>query len=166
MSDTTAGPRRNLRPALIVSLAFNILIVGGVAAALLLAHLHGGRRHPPPTGLAGFADTLPADRGDFVRQKVEGQKAAFEAIFKEERESRQAARAILLEEPFDVAKFKAALDRVAQAYDKEARTRMALVADTAAQLTPEERKQLHDYFQRHRGRKPHSQAPPDPAPNQ
>jgi len=163
---TTAGSGRNLRPALMASLALNVLIVGGVAAALLLPHLHGGKRHPRPTGLAGFAETLPADRGEFVRQKVQAEKANFEAIFKEERESRQAARTILVEEPFDVAKFKAALDRVAQAYDKETRTRMALVADTAAQLTPDERKQLHTYFEKHRARKWHSHAPEEPKPNQ
>jgi Spy/CpxP family protein refolding chaperone len=100
-----------------------------------------------------------------VRDKVAAQKEAFEAIYKEEREARQAARATLTEEPFDVAKFKAALDRVAQAYDKETRTRMGLVADTASQLTPEERKQLHAYFEKHRARKRHSHAPPD-LPNQ
>ena len=79
---TTGGSGRNLRPALMASLAFNVLIVGAVAAALLLPFLHGGKRHgpPPPTGLAGFAETLPADRAAFVRGKVDGQKAAFEAI--------------------------------------------------------------------------------------
>jgi uncharacterized membrane protein len=162
---TSAAAGRNLRPALMASLALNILFIGGIAAALLLPHL--GRRHhlPPPSGLAGFAETLPADRAALVRDKVAAQKEAFEAIYKEERQARQAARVILTEEPFDVAKFKAALDRVAQAYDKETRTRMALVADTAAQLTPDERKQLHAYFEKHRARKRHSHAPPDP-PNQ
>src|SRR5262245_11732149 len=161
----SAASGRNLRPALMVSLALNILFIGGIAAALLLPHL-GRRHHPaPPSGLAGFAETLPADRAAFVRDKVAAQKEAFEAIYKEEREARQAARGILTEEPFDVAKFKAALDRVAQAYDKETRTRMGLVADTASQLTPDERKQLHAYFEKHRARKRHSHAPPDP-PNQ
>ena len=165
-NDTTAGSGRNLRPALMASLALNVLIVGGVAAALLLPHLHGGKRHPEPTGLAGFAETLPADRGEFVRQKVQAEKATFEAIHKEQREAREAARTALVEEPFDVAKFKAALDRIAQADDKETRTRMALVADTAAQLTPDERKQLHAYFEKHRGRKRHSQAPEELKANQ
>lgn len=154
-NDTTAGSGRNLRPALMASLALNILIVGGVAAALLLPHLHGWKGRPKPPGLAGFAETLPADRGELVRQKVQAEKANFEAIHKEERESREAARVILIEEPFDAAKFKAALDRIAQAQDKETRTRMALVADTAAQLTPEERRQLHAYFEKHRARKHH-----------
>jgi uncharacterized membrane protein len=165
--DTTGGSGRNLRPALMASLALNVLIVGAVAAALLLPHLHGGRRHhPPPAGLAGFAETLPADRGEFVRQKVEGERATFETIRKEQREAREAARTALIEEPFDVAKFKAALDRAAQADDKETRARMALVADTAAQLTPEERKQLHAYFEKHRARKRHSHAPEEPKPSE
>lgn len=164
---TTGVSGRNLRPVLMASLAFNILIIGAVAAALLLPFFHGHKRpRPGPSGLAGFAEMLPADRAAFVRGKVDAQKEAFEAIFKEERESRLAARAALQEDPFDAAKFKAALDRIGEAYDKETRARMALLADTAAQLTPEERKQLHAYFERHRARKRHSKAPPDdPNPN-
>ncbi len=156
-NDATAASGRNLRPALMASLALNILIIGGVAAALVLPHLHGWRGHPKPMGLAGFAETLPPERAEMVRQKVQGEKASFEAINKEVRESREAARVVLVEDPFDAAKFKAALDRVAQALDKETRTRMALVADTAAQLTPDERKQLHAYFEKHRPHKHHRQ---------
>jgi len=162
-NDATPGSGRNLRPALMASLALNILIVGGVAAALLLPHLHGGKGHPKASGLAGFAETLPADRAEFVRQKMQAEKANFDAIFKEQREARDAARTALVADPFDAATFKAALDRAAQAYDKETRTRMALVADTAAQLTPDERKQLHAWFQKHgrHARRRHSgQSPP------
>lgn len=165
-NDTTGtGSGRNLRPALMASLALNVLIVGGVAAALLLPHLHGWKGHHRATGLVGFAATLPADRGDMIRQKVQGEKANFEAIYKEEREAREAARSALIEEPFDAAKFKAALDRAAAANDKETRARMALVADTAAQLTPEERKQLHAWFERHRARK-HRRRDDEPKPNE
>jgi uncharacterized membrane protein len=165
-NDTTAGLGRNLRPALMASLALNVLIVGGVAAALLLPHLHGWKGHPRPTGLAGFAETLPPDRGEMVRQKVQAEKATFEAIHKAQREAREAARTALVEEPFDAAKFKTALDGIAQANDKETRTRMALVADTAAQLTPDERKQLHAYFEKHRARMRHRHADGPPKPNE
>jgi len=160
-NDATAGSGRNLRLALMASLALNILIIGGVAAAFVLPHLHGWKGHPKPGSLAGFAETLPPDRAEIVRQKVRGEKANFEALSKEERESREAARVVLTEDPFDVAKFKAALDRVAQALDKQTRARMTLVADTAAELSQEERKQLHAYFERHR---PHRHHPPDDQP--
>ncbi len=162
---TGPGPGRNLRLALMASLALNLLIIGGVAAALLLPHLHGWKgRHRP--GLAGFAETLPPDRAEMVRQKVQGEKANFEAIRKEQRDAREAARVILVEEPFDAAKFKAALDRVADALDKETRTRMGLVADTAPQLTPEERKQLHAYFEKHRPRKHRRHDDDEPKPKE
>ena len=73
---TIGGSGRNLRPALMASLAFNVLIVGAVAAALLLPFLHGGKRHgpPPPTGLAGFAETLPPTAGCDCARKVEGRE--------------------------------------------------------------------------------------------
>ncbi len=160
-NDATAGSGRNLRLALMASLALNILIVGGVAAAFVLPHLHGWKGHPKPGSLAGFAETLPPDRAEIVRQKVRGEKANLEVLTKEERESREAARVVLTEDPFDVAKFKVALDRVAQALDKQTRARMTLVADTAAELSPEERKQLHAYFEKHR---PHRHHPPDDQP--
>src|SRR3982074_2817787 len=62
-SELTPGSGRNLRPALIASLALNVLIVGGVAAALLLLHLHGGRGHYKPPGLARFPRPPPPRRG-------------------------------------------------------------------------------------------------------
>jgi uncharacterized membrane protein len=154
-NDATPGSGRNLRPVLIASLALNILIIGGIAASFVLPHLHGWKGRPKPGSLAGFAETLPPERAQLVRQKVQGEKANFEALSKEEREAREAARAVLVEDPFDVAKFKAALDRVAQAYDKETRTRMTLVANTAAELTSDERKQLRAYFEKHRPHKHH-----------
>lgn len=168
MTNDTTGPApgRNLRPVLIASLALNVLIIGGVAAALLMPYGHGWKGRHRAAGLAGFAETLPPDRAEMVRQKVQAEKANFEAIRKEQREAREAARVILVEEPFDAAKFKAALDRVADALDKETRTRMGLVADTAPQLTPEERKQLHAWFEKHRPRKHRRHDDDEPKPKE
>ena len=153
-SDTAPGkpPGRNLRWALIASLALNVLIVGGVGASLVPHFWKRGHRAP---GLLGFAQTLPPERGSMIREKVQGERATFDALRKEEREARKAARSVLIEEPFDAAKFKAALDRAATADDKESRTRMSLLVETATELTPEERRQLHDWFEKHRKRGRH-----------
>ena len=62
---------------------------------------------------------------------------------KAERDARDAARAILMQEPFDAEKFKAALARAAEADAKEKSARMSLLATTASELTPDERRQLH-----------------------
>ena len=53
-------------------------------------------------------------------------------------------------ETFDQAKFSAALDGVVQAETNVARARTALFGETVGQLTPEERRQLHDWLEERR----------------
>ncbi len=156
-SDNTAGLGRpagfNLRVALMASLALNVLIVGAVAGALLVSRHHGWHPHGfKGAGLVGFARTLPPERGEALRQKLESNRATLEPLRMEEREARAAARSVLMTEPFDVEKFKAALERAMDADVKEKRARMALFAETAASLTPEERRQLHNWFEKRRKR--------------
>ena len=78
---------------------------------------------------------MPADRAEIVRAKIAGEEATLAPLRKAERDARDAARAILMQEPFDAEKFKAALDRAAEADAKEKSARMSLLATTAAELT-------------------------------
>ena len=174
-SDGGAGPSLrspfNLRLALMLSLALNVLIIGAVVGTLLVSRHHGWKGHKfKGAGLAGFARTLPAERGEAIRQRLESNRATLEPLRKVEREARDAARSVLRSEPFDVEKFKAALERVADADAKEKRARMALFAETAATLTPEERRQLHNWFQKRRKRRQYrdekASSPPPPPPVQ
>lgn len=170
MTSVSAPPSppsdRRLRLTLMASLAVNVLIIGAVAGTLLMARHHGWKgHHRKPPGLLGFAQTLPMDRGEMIRQKVAGEQAAIEPLRQAERDARSKARAILLEDPFDAEKFRAALVLSAEAGTKEKIARMSLVASTAAQLTPEERRQLFDWFEkRHRARQQQQQdeVPPPP----
>jgi uncharacterized membrane protein len=173
MTSENAAPKpqadRKLRLALMVSLALNVLIVGAVAGTLLMSRHHGWKGHDRKAfGLLGFAQTLPADRGDMIRQKIASEQAVLGPLRKAQRDARDAARAILTQEPFDAAKFKAALERAAEADAKVKSARMSLVATTAAQLTPDERRQLHNWFEKRRARYRHHReeetAPPPPAP--
>jgi uncharacterized membrane protein len=144
---------RNLRLALIVSLALNVLIIGGVAGTLLASRHHGWKGHGNRAfGLLGFARTLPPERAEKIRQRMASGKANLSALRKAERQAREEARGILAEEPFDAEKFKAALSRAAEAEAKEKSARMSLLAETAAELTPEERRQLHNWFEKRRAR--------------
>lgn len=153
-SGTVPGgtPGRALRIALIVSLALNVLIIGGVATALVLSRHHGWKGHKH-FGLLAFARTLPAERSEMIRKKVADEEATLSALRKAVREARVAARSLLTEEPFDAEKFKAALDRIADADVAAKRARMALLAAAAADMTPEERRQLHDWFAKRRARR-------------
>jgi uncharacterized membrane protein len=159
---------RSLRIALMVSLALNVLIIGGVASALIVSHHHhwrGGHGHKGSL-LLSFAETLPSDQGDAIRQKVQSERTVLDPLRKAEREARDAARGILMTEPFDAQKFKAALDRIADADAKVMSARMTIFADTVATFTPEERRQLHNWFEERHKRGGHhgddDQPPPPP----
>lgn len=140
---------RGLRIALIASLALNVLIVGAVAGMLVFGRHHGWKHHGY-RGLMGFARTLPAERGDEIREKLKSERAALAPLRKAEREARVEARSILMTEPFDLDRFKAALKRAAEADASEKKARMAVFAQMVATLTPEERQQLHKWFERRR----------------
>jgi uncharacterized membrane protein len=171
MTSTNAGEPRparlNLRLALMASLALNVLIIGAVAGTLLVSRHHGWKGHGfKGAGLAGFARTLPAERADAIRSRLEQEKAILDPLRAEERAARNAARSVLMTEPFDVEKFKSALDRAVDADAKEKRARMNLLAETAATLTPEERRQLHNWFEKRRkyfrGHRDDDAPPPPP----
>ena len=101
-----------------------------------------------------------------IRQKVQSERTVLDPLRKAEREARDAARGILTAEPFDAQKFKAALDRIADADAKVKSARMTIFADTAATFTPEERRQLHNWFEERRKRGGHrgdDDQPPPPA---
>ena len=172
MTSVNAAPSRpsnnRLRLALMASLALNVLIIGAVAGTLLMSRHHGWRGHKGKQfGLIGFAQTLPADRAEVVRAKIASEEATLAPLRKAERDARDAARAILMQEPFDAEKFKAALARAAEADAKEKSARMSLLATTAAELTPDERRQLHNWFEKRRARFRRlrdENAPPPPPP--
>ena len=140
---------RSARIALMVSLAVNVLFVGGIASAFVMHH-HGHRGPHKESGLMAFARTLPADRKDMIKQKIAGDQATLAPLRQAEHDARVAARSVLLEEPFDKDKFKAALDKAVDADAQEKHARMALLASATGDLTPAERKQLHDWIEKHR----------------
>ncbi len=170
-SDNGETPSRfagvSLRVALMASLALNVLIIGAVAGTLFVGRHHGWHGHGfKGAGLSGFARTLPPERSEIIRQKLESNRAVLDPLRKEEQEARDAARGVLMTEPFDVEKFKAALSRAVDADEKEKRARMTLFAEMAASLTPDERRQLHNWFEKRRAhRHHHDEDAPPPPPN-
>ncbi len=145
----TPSACRKLRLALMASLALNVLIIGGVAGTMLFGPRGGPHKSGP---LLGFAHMLPRDRGDMIRQNIADAQPGLEALRKAERDARDAVNAALIVEPFDQGKFNAALDQSAAADAKEKSARLAVFAKTAAQLTPEERRELHDWLEKHHPR--------------
>lgn len=143
---------RGMRIALMASLALNVLIIGGVMGSMLVARYHWKAHSGKAFGLLAFAETLPADRAEVVRKTVEEREATLAPLRQAEREARASARSALTAEPFDAAKFSEALARAADADAAEKRARLQILADTAAVLTQEERRKLHDWFEARRRR--------------
>ena len=98
----------------------------------------------------GFAHTLPRERSDMIRQKFADLRPNMETIRKSILDARAGVRAALIAEPFDQAKFSAALDGIVDAKTKEQRARVTLFGETVGQLTPEERRQLQDWLEKRR----------------
>ncbi len=156
-----SGRPRYLYPALIASLAINLLFVGSFAAAVwhhseddvLPGHA------PNDKGFVGFADQLSPDRQDPIRKEITAAREAMRDLRVSVRKSWLDANALLTAEPFDKAKFLAAL---MQLRDVEARYKTAVyntVADTADTLTPDERKLLQKW---RANRRPPLLVPPPP----
>lgn len=161
MSDAAPSTRFSpgfLRWLLIGSLALNALIIGAVLSTICIAHFGG----PPPEEmhasgpdrrgqlLLGFARTLPRERADMIRQKVADAEPNLETLRRGMRDARATVRAAITAEPFDQAKFDAALDGIVQAETAEARGKTALFGDVVRQLTPQERLDLHEWLDRRR----------------
>jgi uncharacterized membrane protein len=163
MSDATQSTRfspRALRWVLVGSLSLNALIITAVLSTLCITHFGG----PPPDGapgagpdigrrgslLMGFAHALPRERADVVRQKVADAEPNLETLRRGLRDARAGVRAALTAEPFDQAKFDAALAGIVQAEADAARGKTDVFSNVVRQLTPQERIELHDWLERRR----------------
>lgn len=144
-------PRRSrlVYPALILSLALNLLFIGGLATAAW----HYYTRHARGEfGLLAFSQQLPAEHRDAFRKQVIDARASM----KDQREAVRSAwlevNSLLTTEPFDKEKLKAAM---AKLRDTENQFRTSLnnsFAEIAASVTPEERKLLQTWRDKRRPR--------------
>ncbi len=163
---------RRLKLMLIASLAFNLLVVGAVAGAMILGP-HGPRHRSPPGGdeygLMGFTRALSADRKGPIRKAIREQRETFKPLREAVDEARSQAAEVLVQEPFSTDKLKEAFDKINDADVKLKSAGQAMLLSTAETLTPDERRALKDWWEkRHarwsRGRDdrpPKDEAPPD-----
>jgi len=154
MSDALAPPRfspRALRWALVASLALNVLIIGAVAGTVCFSHKrppHGFASKGP--GLLGFAHTLPRERSDIIRQRFADAQPNLETLRRGIRDARAKVREALTADPFDQQKLDAALEGIVQAETNVTRDKVMMFGSTVSQLTPDERRQLHDWLEKRR----------------
>jgi Spy/CpxP family protein refolding chaperone len=145
------APRERSRwiyAGLIASLALNLLFIGGLAKAFW-HHRHGGGRHGDG-GLMGFVHKLPADRQAVVRGDIEAARALIRPMRQSVRDAWAETNAVLTAEPFDKDKYKAAVDKLTEAEGKIRAAIASSLVETAAKLTPEERKRMQSWREKRR----------------
>ena len=146
------APQRSrfLYPGFVLSLALNLLFIGGIAAAIW--HHHHSEPAPRPPGLLGFVKELPAARQDAVRQEITAARKSLKGLRDNVRTAWINANDLLLVEPFDKDKFRAAMATLRGTEDQYKTGLNNAMAETAAGLSLDERKLLHSWRETRRPR--------------
>ena len=109
---------RRLKLMLIASLAFNLLVVGAVAGAMIFGPhgpRHRGGSPGDEYGLMGFTRALSSDRRGPIRKAIKEQRETFKPLREAVDEARREAADVLVEEPFSKDKLKQAFDKINEA---------------------------------------------------
>lgn len=155
MAMTTRAPRW-MWIVLIASLAINLLGLGIAAGTFWqIQSARATADDPPPRGLVEFADTLPAARGDAIRDAVRTAQAAMNPLRQEVRRARSEARQVFGSEPFDKDKFAVAHTRVAAAAHQVRQAYLRLLTDIGDKMSAEERRRFLDWRKQYRSRWQH-----------
>jgi uncharacterized membrane protein len=169
IGDTPAAPAtprrapRWLTGLLIVSLAFNLFVIGAVIAHHF-GWREGGMRHARFASPA-FTQLLPrrffSDLGEERRRELVALMQAHRREFRRDqgelKDSAQAVAEALAAEPFDAARLDQALDDFAGRGRALVDMGAAIAKEVAGKLTPEERKMLAEHLRKRserRARKP------------
>lgn len=137
-----AAAPRYLYPSFIASLALNLLFIGLFATAVWHHHEEDETRN---RGFMSFVSQLPPDKQSEIRQQVLATRASMKGLRENIRKNWVDANAMLTDEPFDKAKFLAALMQLRTAEDAFKGAIYNAVANTADELTPDQRKLLQEW---------------------
>lgn len=149
----TPAPRgsRWLKVGLVASLALNVLLIGGIGAAAYKFHRSGGPIGRPgfDMGLKAFARSLPEERRRALRADFKGERERMRPLREDIRVKWVAANEVLGVDPFDSAKFQAAVDEAVKAEMALRAAVSTTLVEATSKLTPEERKQFKDWRSRY-----------------
>jgi uncharacterized membrane protein len=144
------GPRRRnwLRVLLIASLTLNLLLIGAAAGRMWRWHHHG--RDFDGAGI--LLSHVPADKRAGIEAMIERDRAAMRGQLDAMEAARKEVSAALIAEPFDKARFIAALQSMHQSGLAARSVTAATLAEIASHLSIEERKAFARRLERRGGR--------------
>ena len=135
-------PSSRLRTLLLVSLAVNALLIGGLVSAVIRhgRQLSGPMGDNPQKNLGVFVSTLPAERGRAILGRASELRRALGPIRRDVRQARDVAFAALTADPFDRDKFLSAQTRLLELEHSFRLGQKDILAEMAGTMTPEERR--------------------------
>lgn len=161
------GKERRLRLLLIASVAVNLLVIGAIVGTALTWKRHGWRHgglRGEDFGLMALTRSMPAERRDPIRKALRQERAKLRPLWDDVGAARLEAAGVLGAEPFDRARLKDAIGKIAEAEGKLKAAGVETFLDAAEQLTSEERKELSDRWrkraERHASRRARDRSAP------
>lgn len=155
---TAAPPKRS--KLLIASLAANMLVIGLIGGAFAVRHRFGppgefniGRMLGDP-GLRGFVRTLPKERHVILRNSAESVRLSLRPLRQAALQAKTTATLAINIEPFDATRVEKAMTDWIAAETDARRAGVAMLLQTMAKMTPDERSQFQTW------RKQHDHMPP------
>jgi uncharacterized membrane protein len=145
------SPGKFKRWGLIASLALNLLLIGLIAGGIWRVR-HHGQILGGDLGLMGFVRHLPADRQPEIREQLLSAGKNLMPLRKDVQEAWMMANSVLATEPFDKETLKAALAKSRETTARVEEAMASVFAETAAKLTPTERKALQAWREKHKPR--------------
>jgi len=128
----------------IVSLCLNLFLIGGMIAG----RMHGSMGGPAGRGGGMVMATVPPELKPIIREKLKAHGPDFKAERDEMREIRARVADALTAEPFDRAKFDAALAELERSAGTILHLAQQGLSEIAAELTPEQRRQWAEGWRR------------------
>ncbi len=149
---TPVAKPRWLYAGMIASLALNVLLIGGVGAAVWRHGHKGGPGRGHDVGLMGFIKDLPAERQSIVTTDVANARETLRPLRRAMREAWSESSAALTADPFDKEKLRAAMVRLVEAETRLKTAISTALGDTADKLTSGERRALQAWREQRRPR--------------
>lgn len=137
---------------LFASLALNLLIIGLVAGSAWRFRHGGGPPHHgwAPPNLIGYSMALERGRNKALREATSPMRHALKPLRRDIHAARNEVTAAISAEPFDQARFDAAQARLVDLENQARQQTLALYAEIAKSLTPDERRAYKQWRERRR----------------
>lgn len=136
--------RRWLGPAFLVSMVFNLFLIGLIVTSFV-AHrppMHSGGGPFMATGIRGDLEGMSKEDRAFMRKIMVRQFKTIRPQIEEMNEARKALAEVVGETPYDPAKVSAAFDRMDQAQAAIARNMRAAMIKGFGEMSDEQRQRM------------------------